>query len=107
MVERSKVIFGNEIAEADYKAACKSKEIFIKKFGDDSDAVYHLAAADLPVIGERLGVRNLVMAPEGAARLSFDESVKPVVVGNIRMGFGHYRISMAMASAVAAKVTTR
>ncbi|MDO5107759.1 MAG: hypothetical protein Q4D39_05745 [Coriobacteriaceae bacterium] len=99
MVERSKVIFGNEIAEADYKAACKSKENFIKKFGDDSDAVYHLAAADLPVIGERLGVRNLVMAPEGAAPLSFDGAEKPVVVGNIRMGFGHYRISMAMASA--------
>ena len=99
MVERSKVIFGNEIAEADYKAACKSKANFIKKFGDDSDAVYHLAAADLPVIGERLGVRNLVMAPEGAAPLSFDEAEKPVVVGNIRMGFGHYRISMAMASA--------
>ena len=99
MVDKAKVIFGNEIAEADYKAACKSKENFIKKFGDDSDAVYHLAAADLPVIGERLGVRNLVMAPEGAAPLSFDESVKPVVVGNIRMGFGHYRISMAMASA--------
>jgi len=99
MVERSKVIFGNEIAEADYKAACKSKANFIKKFGDDSDAVYHLAAADLPVIGERLGVRNLVIAPEGAAPLSFDAAEKPVVVGNIRMGFGHYRISMAMASA--------
>ncbi len=99
MVERSKVIFGNEIAEADYKAACKSKTNFIKKFGDDSDAVYHLAAADLPVIGERLGVRNLVIAPEGAAPLSFDAAEKPVVVGNIRMGFGHYRISMAVASA--------
>ena len=99
MVERSKVIFGNEIAEADYKAACKSKANFIKKFGDDSDAVYHLAAADLPVIGERLGVRNLVIAPEGAAPLSFDAAEKPVVVGNIRMGFGHYRISMAVASA--------
>ena len=99
MVERSKVIFGNEIAEADYKAACKSKANFIKKFGDDSDAVYHLAAADLPVIGERLGVRNLVIAPEGAEPLSFDKADKPVVVGNIRMGFGHYRISMAMASA--------
>ena len=99
MVERSKVIFGNEIAEADYKAACKSKTNFIKQFGDDSDAVYHLAAADLPVIGERLGVRNLVIAPEGAEPLSFDKADKPVVVGNIRMGFGHYRISMAMASA--------
>ena len=99
MVDRSKVIFGNEISDADYKAACKSKESFIKKFGDDSNAVYHLAAADLPVIGDRLGVKNLVMAPEGAAPLSFDEGSKPVVVGNIRMGFGHYRISMAMASA--------
>ena len=54
MVERSKVIFGNEIAEADYKAACKSKANFIKKFGDDSDAVYHLAAADLPLCYNQL-----------------------------------------------------
>lgn len=100
MTDRSKVIFGNEIADAAYRAACASKEGFIKRFGDDSQAVYHLAADGLPVIGERLGARNLVMAPEGAAPLSFDERAgTPVVVGTIRMGFGHYRISMAMASA--------
>lgn len=100
MADRSKVIFANEIADADYRAACAAKEGFIKRFGDDSQAVYHLATSDLPVIGERLGVRNLVMAPRGTAALSFDGSAgKPVVVGNIRMGFGHYRIAMAMASA--------
>lgn len=100
MADRSKVIFANEIADADYRAACASKEGFIKRFGDDSQAVYHLAASNLPVIGERLGVKNLVMAPEGSSSLSFDENAgKPVVVGNIRMGFGHYRIAIAMASA--------
>jgi len=100
MVDRSKVIFGNEIADAEYRAACRSKAGFIRKFGDDSHAIYHLASEDLPVVGERLGVRNLVMAPEGAPALSFDDAAgKPVVVGTIRMGFGHYRISIAMASA--------
>ena len=116
MQDRSRVIFGNEISEADYKAACKSKANFVKRFGDDSTAVYHLAASDLPVIGERLGVRNLEMASgdaaldlaadaaEAPAPITTPRTVEgadgaPIVVGNIRMGFGHYRISMAMASA--------
>ena len=116
MVDRSKVIFGNEIADADYRAACKSKEKFAKKYGDDSSMIYHLATSDLPVIGERLGVRNLVMGGStGALDLAADAAAQPapaatprtvegangapVIVGNIRMGFGHYRISMAMASA--------
>ena len=98
-VDRSRVIFGNPVSEQQYRAACKSKEAFVKKFGDDSSATYHLAAAELPVIGERLGVKNLVMA-EGDATLELpSEGASPIIVGNIRMGFGHYRISMAIASA--------
>ena len=116
MADRAKIIFGNEISDKAYAKACKSKESFIKRFGDDSEAVYHLAATELPVVGERLGVRNLVMAHGGTAldmqayasaaplpartnRTVEGADGKPVVVGNIRMGFGHYRISMAMASA--------
>ena len=100
-VDRARVIFGNTMKDKDYRAAEKSKEGFIKKFGDDSDAVYHLGTADLPVIGERLGVKNLVMA-DGDTPLDLTgdtASGSPVIVGNIRMGFGHYRISMAIASA--------
>ncbi|MDO4796997.1 MAG: hypothetical protein Q4A01_03150 [Coriobacteriales bacterium] len=114
--DRASSIFGNQIDERTYKKACASKRRFAKRFGDDACATYHLRAEELPVIGERLGVRNLVMAHEDApldlaqdarrhacdtttSRTVAGAAGKPVVVGNIRMGFGHYRISMAMASA--------
>ena len=103
-VDRSRVIFGNVISDKDYDAAVKSKEAFIKRFGDDADAEYHLAACELPVVGPAMGVRGLVMATDGApldiaADAEANGSGAPVIVGNIRMGFGHYRISMAIASA--------
>ena len=94
-MERSKVIFGNEIAEKDYKKAVRSKEKFLKKYGDDSGADYKFRAEDNPVIGEPLGVKNLVLTD--GEPLVFPENA--LIVGNIRMGYGHYRISMAIASA--------
>ena len=112
--DRARSAFGNQQDEATYKKAVKGKEKFLKKFGDDTNAVYHLASADVPVIGEALGVRNLVMGtapldlaadaavapvPTPTPRTVDGANGAPVIVGNIRMGFGHYRISMAMASA--------
>ena len=44
-----------------------------------------------------MGVKNIEIASEDA-KVPFDME-KGVIVGNIRMGFGHYRISMAIASA--------
>ncbi|MBR3224091.1 MAG: hypothetical protein IKF78_02070 [Atopobiaceae bacterium] len=114
--DRAKYIFGNEIDDSTYRKAQASKANFQKRFGDDSATVYHLAAQELPVIGDRLGVRNLVAStgdepldllsdaqaqqvPATTSRTVDGANGAPVVVGNIRMGFGHYRISMAMASA--------
>ena len=114
--DRARSVFGNEQDERTYRKALKAKQGFVKRFGDDSNAVYHLKSADVPVIGEALGVRNLVMADgDTALDLAADAAAAPkpaltdrtvagadgapVIVGNIRMGFGHYRISMAMASA--------
>lgn len=113
--DRARRAFGNDQGDAVYQKAVKGQEGFLKRFGDDRDAVYHLAAADVPVIGAALGVRNLVMGDDTPLDLAADAAAaplpartsrsvdgadgSPVVVGNIRMGFGHYRISMAMASA--------
>ena len=114
--DRAKSAFGNQQDERTYRKAVRGKEKFLRKFGDDSQATYHLATADVPVIGDALGVRNLVMAIDGKPLdLATDAAASPapsptsrtvegaggapVIVGNIRMGFGHYRISMAMASA--------
>ena len=94
-MDRSSVIFGNRMKESDVKSAFAKADSMIKKFGDDRDRVYHLGAADNSVIGDSLGVRVLEMADEP---LEIDKD-KSIVIGNIRMGFGHYRISMAIASA--------
>ena len=114
--DKARQVFGNRIDDRTYRKACAAKERFAKKFGDDSDSTYHLAVQELPVIGSRLGVRNLVFSQDGTT-LDLQADAKsqplppttdhtrtqaagsPIVVGNIRMGFGHYRISMAMASA--------
>ncbi|MCQ2519131.1 MAG: hypothetical protein MJ107_01230 [Lachnospiraceae bacterium] len=107
-MEKSKVIFGNEMPLKVYKKACRSKKKYIKKYGDDSGSSYEVRLEKNAYIGDSLGVVNvLVGSPEtnahydpsrNAETLSFDTE-KGIIVGNIRMGFGHYRISMAIASA--------
>ena len=96
MNEKSKVIFGNELSDKVYRKAVKSKKGYIKKFGDDSNVDYKIAIKDNEYIGESLGVKNITLSDE-KSDYEFDTE-KGIIVGNIRMGFGHYRISMAMAS---------
>ena len=92
MEDKSRVIFGNQIPEKVVRSAEKAKAGYLKKFGDDSSADYRLATAPIDAL-DFLGVKNFVF---GDATEPLAE--KPLVVGNIRMGFGHYRISIAMAS---------
>ena len=96
MTERSKQIFGNDIAPGAYKKAVRSKQKFIRKFGDDSTKNYPTSIKANPYIGPELGVSDIRVGEEGAADFHTE---KGIIVGNIRMGFGHYRISMAIASA--------
>ena len=100
MSDRAKVIFGNEMPESVYRKSVKTQKKNIKKFGDDRNANYPVKITDNEYIGESLGVKNIEVLPENAdttGSLSFDTG-KGLIVGNIRMGFGHYRISMAIAS---------
>jgi hypothetical protein len=100
MSEKSKVIFGNVMSDKIYKKALNSKKKFAKKFGDDSNCNYPFMVTENQYIGELLGVKNIEVLKEGedtGASIPFDNE-KGLIVGNIRMGFGHYRISMAMAS---------
>ena len=90
--DKSSVIFNNPIDKKTIKKGLKSKKKFIKKFGDDTSKEYHLGLAEIPTL-DFIGAQNFVLS---------DKPVKleknAVVVGNIRMGFGHYRISIALAS---------
>ena len=91
-MDRSSVIFKNAIKASAVKKAEKSKAKFIKKYGDDSRADYKLTATPIPAL-DFLGAENLTLG-KSAEKLPDNA----LIVGNIRMGFGHYRISIAMAS---------
>ncbi|MBO4228846.1 MAG: hypothetical protein J5938_00650 [Clostridia bacterium] len=92
MKDRTGVIFGNEIDEKTVRSAEKSKGNYIRKYGDDSSADYKISFEPIETLSA-MGVKNIVFGNENEP---FDE--KALIVGNIRMGFGHYRISIAMAS---------
>lgn len=94
-MERSKYVFGNPIPEKIVKKAVKAKRKHQHKFGDDSNNTYHLSAIQNETLAPFIGVRNIEVGDKSAP---LDEE-KGLIVGNIRMGFGHYRISMAIASA--------
>jgi len=90
-------IFGNVIPEKVIKKSHKNNSKLIKKFGDDSTSKYDLVIQKNEVLGPILGVKNITQSSSKVEKLQFDE--KSIIIGNIRMGFGHYRISMAIASA--------
>ena len=98
-MERSKEIFGNKMTPGVYRKAVNTKAKNIKKFGDDSNVNYPICIKKNDYIGDSLGVSNILLKDETGE--AFDTE-KGIIVGNIRMGFGHYRISMAMASAAKA-----
>ena len=102
MTDRSSVIFGNVISKKAVKKAAKSKRKFARKFGDDSGADYSAVIVKNACLYDPLGVLDIRVdedtGGDGAEAIPFDTE-KGIIVGNIRMGFGHYRISMAMASA--------
>ena len=97
MQDRSKIIFGNEISDADYRKAVKSKEKYARKYGDDAGADFPVKLVENATLHGPLGVSDIRVA-EGTGDAAFDRE-RGIIVGNIRMGFGHYRISIAMASA--------
>jgi len=78
----------------------KGKMNYIKKFGDDQDKIYPLKYIDNQTLTPFIGVKEMVRTIEKTPPLK-DE--KGIIIGNIRMGFGHYRIAMAIASCAYAK----
>ena len=92
MIDRTSVVFGNPIDPKTVRKAEKSKAKFLKKYGDDTDADYRLAFPEIERLSH-IGARKVVFG-DGSETMEG----KPLIVGNIRMGFGHYRISIAMAS---------
>ena len=91
-MDKTSVIFGNRMSQKTINAAEKSKQKFVKKYGDDSAADYKIGFKDIDTL-DFIGASNIVF---DESNHDFDDNA--LIVGNIRMGFGHYRISIAMAS---------
>jgi hypothetical protein len=91
-MDKTSVIFGNPMTPKTIAAAEKSKQKFIKKYGDDSTSDYKIGFKPIDTL-DYIGANNIVFDAE-----NHDFDPKALIVGNIRMGFGHYRISIAMAS---------
>lgn len=106
-MDKSSVIFGNPIAPGIVQKAERQKTAYIKKFGDDTQKEFRLVSRKVdslePMGIEQLMVQDTSITVEGdwkQSNLASDPNA--LVVGNIRMGFGHYRISIAIASAARA-----
>lgn len=94
-MDQSKIIFNNPIDSKDYHKAEKTKQKYLKKFSDDSNVLYPLYVENNKVLYPLLGIQNIVTQQTN----NKIDSNKGIIIGNIRMGFGHYRISIAIASA--------
>ena len=98
-MERSESVYGNKQKASAVRKAERTKQKNIEKFGDDSEANYSAEVVENPYIGDILGVKNIAIGKTKPGTSSGFDVENGIIVGNIRMGFGHYRISMAMASA--------
>ncbi|HOH50861.1 MAG TPA: hypothetical protein PLI98_09010 [Candidatus Hydrogenedentes bacterium] len=90
-------VFGNVIGARRVRQGERVRARLARRFRHEEGRQYPLAAEDNPVIGPYLGLRNVVSRPGGPAP-DFENGV---FVGTIRMGYGHYRIGLALASAAA------
>lgn len=92
---RTKAIFGNPIAAKIQAKAATNKGKYLKKFGDDSAQHYPLCVEQDPVLTPAFNMLKLTTSRTGEPLVAH----KAIIIGNIRMGYGHYRIAMAIASA--------
>lgn len=95
-MDRSKIIFENVIPKKVIRKAEKNMKKFQRKFKDSDEREMFFQCPENPCLYYQFGLRDL--KPDIMGHSDFMDD-RGVIIGNIRMGFGHYRISMAIASA--------
>ncbi len=88
--------FNIEISPKTVKKAEKLKRKFAKKFGYTGKEVYPLISKPNPYLKDFINLHDVFSESTGTPL----DPEKGMVIGTIRMGYGHYRIGMAIASAV-------
>lgn len=87
-------IFNNPIPPRVIAKANRKKQRYLKRFGHDLNTVYHLKEKSHALLTPALGIHLL----ESGDSPWTPQADHPIIIGNIRMGFGHYRIAFALAS---------
>ena len=93
-----KRIYGVVIGRWYRKQAEKMVARMRRRYGEP-DHPMRMALADSPVLGELYGTRDVVETFGGQPDPDWSNAV---LIGTIRMGYGHYRIAMAFADAARA-----
>lgn len=92
------MIFRNELPRRALRKADRSLKSMARRFSFDPAVYPRLSAEPMPGAYEAFGVMKLEEAKPGATVVPPDPG-KGIALGTIRMGFGHYRIGLAIASA--------
>ncbi len=99
-------VYGNPVKASHSRAADRWQRMFVKKFSYEPAEKYKLKIEDNPHLGEVFGMKNILrvegvkdkeFAMDAAGPVPADP--KGIIISTIRMGFGHYRIVIAGASA--------
>ncbi len=88
-------LYGNNLKASSVKRAREWQQMFIDRFDYQPGEQYNLSAVDNEYLGSVFGLKDIVRDGGG-------EEIDPsnaVICATVRMGFGHYRIAMAGASA--------
>lgn len=91
-------LFGNPITAAQTRATDRWKSMLAKKFSYDPNETFELSVHDNPYLGDIFGLKDILRDTTGDPI----PTGNAVIINTIRMGFGHYRIAMAGASAARA-----
>ena len=95
-------IFGNELPARALSRAKKTFNAMARRFSFDPAAYPRLSAEPMPGAYEAFGVMKLEerrSEPSPGVPTTAVDPTSGIVLGTIRMGFGHYRIGLAIASA--------
>ncbi|HUX49209.1 MAG TPA: hypothetical protein VMW73_00325 [Spirochaetia bacterium] len=104
-MKKQLTVFGNPISRRAVRRATHLFSSYAARFNYSADWIPKLASDRMPGAWEQFGIRQLVDGgaitpgenpePEGVPAADS----KAIIIGTIRMGFGHYRIGLAIASA--------
>ncbi len=97
--EQHDTCYGIEITAKMRRSGARLARRFTRHYATQSDASFPLSACDNPILGPVFGLKDVVSDDTGTPI----DYANAVFIGVIRMGYGHYRIGMALASAARAR----